>query len=66
MAYDDAMQSLFPESIDPSHLNERNALKRRKYHPCRSAPLTDIDWPEQIGIVSITSISCAQFSKTTT
>ncbi|KAJ9689964.1 hypothetical protein PVL29_012567 [Vitis rotundifolia] len=50
MADDDAKQSLLSETVGPSHLNESNALKRRKIHRCGSAPLSGMNYSGHNGI----------------
>ena len=53
MADDDAKQSLLSETVDSSHLNEINALKRRKIRRCGSAPLSVMNCSGHNGIGSL-------------
>ncbi|CBI25751.3 hypothetical protein VitviT2T_014752 [Vitis vinifera] len=53
MADDNAKQSLLSETVDPSHLNESNALKRRKIRRCGSAPLSVMNCSGHNGIGSL-------------
>lgn len=53
MADDDAKQSLLSETVDSSHLNEINALKRRKIYRCGSAPLSVMNCSGRNGIGSL-------------